>query len=351
MAKNTLRKILLLILSFPFLAIALQGQQQKSVPKVRAYQIEQLPFYDTIEALGSLKANESVNIASLVTDKIEKIHFNDGEKVKKGQVLIEMIRDEEQAKLDEAKSLYEEAKSQYERTQGLIGKGAISESSYDERKSVYETAKAKMEQWQYQLNDRVLRAPFDGMVGLRDISVGSFVSSGDTLTTLDDLSVMKLDFNLSSTFLSEIKKDLRITAVSKSFPGTEFTGTIYSIGTRIDPQTRSFNVRALIPNPDDKLKPGLLMKVFIQSNERETLLLPESAILNEGQKHYVYKITEQEGKKIAQKTFVEIGGRKLGVVEITDGLKNGDIVITHDGFKIKNLQEVSPELESLEGNQ
>lgn len=310
---------------------------EKPVPVIAA-SAEPRDFSDRVEALGTLRANESVSLTASVTETISALHFNDGDRVEQGQLLVEMTSAEEHALLEEARVRVAEAERQYERVKRLAKQRSASESLLDERKRDLDTAGALLVALESRLADRLVRAPFDGVLGLRNISPGALVEPGDLITTLDDDSVMKLDFAVPSVFLPDLRPGLRITARARAYGDRDFEGEISSIDSRVNPSTRSIQVRALIPNPDRVLKPGVLMQVELLRNPRRSPAVPEEAILQKGTEHFVMVIVD--GDKV-QRTPVSIGARLPGVVEIRGGLTAGDLVITHGNDKVRPGQQVT----------
>ena len=309
--------------------------------QVVAAEAEIKQLFDRVEALGTLRANETVEITSSVTDLITAIHFGDGQTVKKGYILAEMTSTEEHAQLEEEVSRREEALKRYERVVTLIARGAVSQAQLDERERELETAEARLRAIESRLQDRLIKAPFSGVVGLRNISLGALVEPGDLITTLDDISVMKLDFNVPSLNLATLKQGTPVEAVSPAFPSRIFSGSVSSIDSRIDPVTRSIVVRAIIDNSDGLLKPGLLMSVVLMKNERNALIIPEEALIPRGEKNVVLLIDETTSPAVAEQRPVVIGGRRVGEVEILKGLKPGDRVLSHGTLKVRPGQEIS----------
>ncbi len=314
------------------------AQQPTPVIAVQA-KIKQL--YDRVEALGTLRANESVEITASVTDTITAIHFVDGQAVEAGSVLAEMTNSEEHALLEEEISRREEALKRYQRVVSLVARGAVSQAQLDERMRELETAEARLRAIESRLQDRLIKAPFSGVVGLRNISLGALVEPGDVITTLDDVSVMKLDFNVPSVYLATLKQDTPIQAVSPAFPDRRFTGVVSSIDSRVDPVTRSIVVRALIDNRDGLLKPGLLMAVELLKNQRDALMIPEGALIPAGTENVVLLVDETKSPAVAERRGVVIGTRRAGEVEILEGLQAGDTVITHGTLKVRPGQVIS----------
>lgn len=292
------------------------------------------PFSDRVEALGTLLANESVDLAARVTEIITSVDFTDGQRVKRGTVLVTMQRDEARALLDEATFTTEEARRQYERTEQLSNQGAASTAQLDEARRVYETARARQLAIQSRIEDLTITAPFDGVVGLRNISVGTLVQPGDLITTIDDDSVMRLDFSVPSTFLPVLIPGTPIQARSRAFGDRQFDGEIRSVSSRVDPVTRTVVVRAELPNPELLLKPGLLMSVELKANERETVVIPEEALLPTGRRNFVMLVEDGAEGPLARRTEVTIGARRVGEVEILEGVTAGQTVVTHGGLRV-----------------
>jgi membrane fusion protein (multidrug efflux system) len=326
-----------LVLMLVSIAAVLEAAEAPGPVPVIAAEVRRDQFVDRVEALGTLKANESVSVTANVTETVSAIHFDDGERVEKGQVLVEMTSAEEHALLEEAQARVAEAERQYDRVKSLVAQRSASESLLDERKRDLDTARALLVAIESRLADRLIKAPFAGVLGLRNISPGALVEPGDLITTLDDVSVMKLDFAVPSVFLTDLEPGLRIATKARAYGERTFAGKIRSIDSRVDPVTRSIQVRALIPNPDRTLKPGVLMQVELLRNPRETLVIPESGLLQQGRDQFVLLVGE--GGTVERRQ-VRAGARRPGEVEIVDGLTAGDKVITHGNDKVRPGQRV-----------
>jgi membrane fusion protein (multidrug efflux system) len=183
-----------------------------------------------------------------------------------------------------------------------------------------------------QLNDTIIRAPFAGRVGLRNISIGSYVSPGTVITTLDDTSVIKLDFSVPEVFLAALQEGLAISARTSAYPEVEFKGKVSSIDSRLDPVSRAIVVRARIDNKDGRLKPGMFMTVKLMRADSAALMLPEEALVPEGNKKFVFVV--RDGK--AMRTEIETGRRRPGEVEVTAGLAEGDVIVTEGTQKVRD---------------
>lgn len=298
-----------------------------------------------IEALGTLKANESIQVTSNITKKITKINFDDGQRINKGDVLVELASTEEQALLNEARFNSDDAHKQYLRVKSMLASNAASQSLLDQRLSEYEAFRARYLAIESRLDELKLSAPFRGVVGLRHVSVGALVTPGDIITTLIDDSKMKLDFSVPAIHLRSLRIGLPITAKSGALGGKSFTGVISGIDNQIDPVTRSIKVRALLPNEQLDLKSGMLMRVDLYADQREVLVISESALVPLGSNNFVFVIQNENSTTLAERRPVTIGQRLHGEVEILSGLNENEQIITHGVQKIRAGQEVMIQLE------
>ncbi|MDX5364504.1 MAG: efflux RND transporter periplasmic adaptor subunit [Pseudazoarcus pumilus] len=312
------------------LAAQAQGTQVIVAP------VREMRLSDNIEALGTLRANESADLTATTTNTIADIRFEDGQRVSAGDVLVVMNTREQQAERAEAVAALEEARRQFERVQDLARRGTASAALLDQRRRELETARARLDAVDARLRDRRIVAPFDGVVGLRNVSVGSLLTPGMVVTTLHDDSVMKLDFTVPELFLSEVMPGLQVEARSRAYPDERFRGEVVSVSNEVDPVTRAFRVRALLPNAERRLRPGMLMTLSLAGRERDALLVPEEALLTRGREHSVFVVTAQGEAQRAQQRAVRIGIRVPGAVEVVDGLQAGEQVVTHGAFRLED---------------
>jgi membrane fusion protein (multidrug efflux system) len=322
------RLILVLLLLIPSSSLA-----QKAATPVFVAPVQKLAFFDEVEALGTLKSRHNVNLTTTVTERITAINFEDNQRVKKGDVLVVMDTAEERAELAEERSRLENAQRQIERLEPLVQRGAASRSGLDDQRREMATAEARIQAIRSRINERRLVAPFDGVVGIRDISVGALAQPGTQIVTIDDDRVMKLDFAVPEVFLSTLKVGISIEAESKAYPDRFFTGTIASVNSRIDPLTRSIQARALLDNQDGLLKAGMLMRVLLQKEPRMALVIPEEALIVRGDETAVMVIVPGD-PATGRRQVVEIGNRRKGEVEIISGLQEGQQVVTHGGLRL-----------------
>ena len=213
----------------------------------------------------------------------------------------------------------------------------------------YDIARARLRAVESRLADRLIRAPFDSVVGLRQISVGTLLTPGTAVATLHDDSRMKLDFSVAELQLSKIAPGQPVIARSRAYPGTVFEGEVSVVDNEVDPVTRSIRVRAILPNPDHLLRPGMLMTVEVAASQRQALVIPEEALLPQGGQQFVMLAVDGDAGLVAEKRQVRIGQRQPGQVEITDGLEAGERVITHGNFRVQAGQAVRVEAEQQLG--
>lgn len=278
---------------------------------------------DRIEAIGTTRANDSVEITARVSNVVTRITFDEGAIIKKGSVLVELESTEARANLAEAEADLVEIRTQYDRSQELIRNNVISQSVLDQQYSQVRAAEARVAAARAVLADHTLRAPFDGRVGLRRISIGSLVTPGTVITTLDQISEMKLDFSVPESYLATLAPGQVVNARSVAYPDELFTGVVDSIDTRVDPVTRTVTVRAKIANEEGRLRPGMFMVVVLQKNPRDALVVPELALVPEGDRKFVFVVQDD----IAMQRQVETGTRVPGAVEITGGLEPGEEIV------------------------
>jgi membrane fusion protein, multidrug efflux system len=289
-------------------------------------------FAHEVEALGTLRANESVDITAKVADRVAAIHFDEGQQVRKGDVLVELDNTEARADLAAAEAAASDSRSQYKRSQELFQTKALSEAQLDQLQATLLANEARVAAARSRLADRVITAPFNGRVGLRNVSLGGLVNPGAVITTLDDLSVVKLDFAVPEVFLSTLQPGLTVEARSTAYPNESFAGRVASVATRIDPTTRSVTIRALIDNRAGQLRPGMFMTVKLVRSEGEALMLPEQAIVPENEQHYVYVVADGR----AHKREVKLGRRRPGEVEVLQGLTADDGVVVDGTLNLRD---------------
>lgn len=293
---------------------------------------------DTLEALGTARANESVTLTAKVSETVRKVGFDSGDVVRAGDVIVDLSSGAQLAGLEEARASFQESERQLARSQELAQTKIISESQLDTQRSTRDAAKARMDVVRAQLSDRVITAPFDGVLGLRRVSPGSLVTPGTAIATLDDISVIKLDFSVPERYLALLSKGQDIAAHSETYPDRDFAGKVASVDSRVDPVTRSVTVRANVPNPDRLLRPGMLLAVRLYQAPRQAIVVPEIAVIQVGTEAFVYRVSKDW---IAERVKVSLGARRRGEVEITAGLAAGETIVTEGSVKLREGSRVA----------
>jgi len=312
------------------------AQTDPAVTKVVTHVATPQRLLDEIEALGTARANESIEIRPRISSIVTRVAFTEGQLVREGDLLIELENNEVRAGLAVAEAALSESRSTYNRSESLASTQAISASSLEQLRAAMQVNEAQVAAARARLENTVIRAPFTGRVGLRRVSPGGFVDTSTVITTLDDTDIIKLDFSIPETFLTVVAGGMNIAAQSLVYPGRTFTGTVESIDTRLDPVARSVQVRAILENPDGALKPGMFLTVDLQRDRGEVLVAPEEAIVPERDEQYVFQVVD--GKAV--KRQVTLGRRVPGLVEITGGISAGALLVTEGTHKIRDGSEV-----------
>ncbi len=290
-----------------------------------------------IETVGTLLARQSVEITSKASGQVEAVLFEAGRRVAAGDPLVRLDAAIERANLAEAKALRDDAKGQFERARQLVASRAVTEARLDELRAALAVAEARVEAAETRLADRVVRAPFAGVVGLAEVDVGARVNDDKVLTRLDDTAVVDLEARIMEPFFGLIRRGQPATATGAAFPGETFRGEVAAIDTRVDPVARSFRVRVALPNPDGRLVPGLFMVGRITVDERaDAVLVPEEAVVPEGRQTIVFRVRDG----IAERVSVTLGQRRVGEVEVLEGLSAGDLVVTAGVQRVRDGRPV-----------
>jgi membrane fusion protein (multidrug efflux system) len=316
-------------------------KRPRPIPNVVVAKAAIMTIRDEVEALGTGKAYESIIVTSKIAEIVTQINFEDGDLVEKGALLVQLRNDEHKAKVAVTEIKLVENLREFDRISSLVISKTIAELERDRLQSLIDTTRAEVQQAKASLNDRTIKAPFAGRLGLRQVSVGSLVTPGEKISTLDDVSKIKLDFSVPERFIQELQPGKLVEARAVAYPDSLFKGVVTSIDSRVNPDTRAVVVRAVLPNDDYKLLPGMLMKVRLIKQSRQALLLPEAAIIPIQNKHYVYVVNAEN---IVKQQQVTLGTRTRGWVEITDGLEVGQQVITRGILKVRPGDNVQVEL-------
>ncbi len=301
-----------------------KGNKRASQPAaIIAAEVAPHDFADRIEAIGTAFSNESAELAATVTGTVQQIAFEEGTQVKAGTVIVTLRDDEQQATLSEASR-------SYERYSSLVKNNAAAVAQKEEERARMQVAKA-------QLRDRQIVAPFDGVLGLRRVSLGDVVSAGTLITTIDDIDPIKLEFTVPEAFIPVLKVGMPVEALTQAYPSRVFKGNVTVLDTRVDPVARAIIVKAVIPNPEGELRAGMLMTVSLIKNQRQALAIPEEGLNPIGQEQQVM-VVDAENKVKTRK--VTIGERHAGYVEIRAGLQQGEKIVLEGGSSLREGQPV-----------
>lgn len=286
-----------------------------------------------VTSLGTALANESVQIVTNTSDYLTALHINEGQRVEKGQLIAQLNDLEERARVAELSASLLDQKRQLDRVKNLAKTQATAQSLLDEQQTRVNTTQAQLDAVKARLNEMTIRAPFSGVLGLRQVSEGAYLTSGTVLTTLDDLNLIRLEFSVAEYYLAQLKPGMAVNSSSVAYPGKVFTGQIKAIDTRLDPVTRSVKVHALVPNEQLELRPGMLLNVGVTLDELQALQISEKAIVPLQNKHYVFVVNKDNS---VTQTEVQLGQRMPGLVEIMSGLSSGDEVVIEGTTKIRS---------------
>lgn len=299
---------------------------------VIATRVEPRRFTDQFTGLGNARANESIEVASRISSVVERIGFEEGETVKAGQLLLELDHDELEADVAMAEAALQKTRSQFERRQGLAATRVISELEIEELQAEVRIAEAELRAARARLDKAFIRAPFSGVVGLRLVSIGDLVGPETLITSLDDMSTIKLAFTVPETFLATVRKGTPIEARSEVYPDEQFLGEVSIVDPRVDQATRSVTVIARLPNADGLIKPGMFLTVDLQRERDGVLLVPEQALAPRQGRQYLF--TVEDGTAVEKE--VQLGARAPGLAEIKAGLAPGMLVITEGTQKVRD---------------
>lgn len=336
-----------------------QQVQQFSAPQppinVSAERSVKLPWQSRLPAIGSLKAFQGVDLTVEASGTVQDVLFLSGEKVKQGQPLIQMDSDVERATLATAEAELSLARVEFERGRSLVSRQNISKSEFDRLSSELQAAIGKVAQLKALMDKKRIIAPFSGTIGIRQVDVGDFLSSGTTIATLQDLNTLFVDFFLpeQSAPLLAVGQKVRVSVAA--YPGEYFEGDIAALNPKVEESTRNLQVRAVLPNPEGKLLPGMFANLeVLLPGDTERVVVPESAITYTLYGNSVYVINEktnaegqpekgQDGQPqlVVERRFVETGERRDGKVVILKGLQAGEQVVTSGQLKLDNGSHVA----------
>jgi membrane fusion protein (multidrug efflux system) len=291
------------------------------------------PIQRRLTAVGSLRSNESVVVRPEIAGRIAEFKFDEGQRVKKGDPLVLLDDTVWRAAVEQAQAALWLAQSNYARAVDLLNRKAGTTKARDEAMAELRADQASLELAKARLDKTVLKAPFDGVVGLRKASVGDFIDVGKDIVNLEQIDPLKVDFRVAEVYVGAVKPGQNLQLGVDAFAGDRFDGEVYAIDPLIDESGRSILLRARLPNQDGRLRPGMFARISLVLNEREDAIqVPEQALVPQGQDQFVFKVVD--GK--AAFTKVKVGIRRDGMAEIVEGLSPGDQVVTAGQLKIRD---------------
>ncbi len=304
---------------------------------VTTVEVQPQPWSDTIEALGTVTARESVDVTAKVSETVQRVHFDSGDEVAAGAVLVSLSGQQQQAALGAAEAEAEEADRLLRRQQELASQQLIARASLDTQRAIRDAARARVQEIRANLGDRTIRAPFAGVLGIRQVSPGALVTPGTVIASLDDVARVYVDFPVPESQLAQLASGQELTGTSSAYPGRTFEGEVSIVDARIDPATRAVTVRGDFPNPDRALRPGMLMRVTLVRPSRQALLVPEISVVQVGNDSYVFRVKDDG---TVERADVEVGARRGGQAEVVRGLEAGDRVVVDGTGKLRPGQAV-----------
>ena len=288
---------------------------------------------EQVESVGTARAREAVTVTSRVSGIVVAIHFAEGQMVKAGEVLVELDRSAQVAAYDRARAAADDARTRLARARQLRATQSVPEAQIDQLEAALRQAEAQVREAQARSEEMKIIAPFSGRVGLRQVSLGALIQPGTAITTLDDLSRIRVEFAVPEVFVARLALGQPVVATSPAFGARTFVGEVTAIDTRIDPATRSIRAIAEFDNPDETLRPGLFLNIVLTLAERPSaLLVPEEAIDPVGDRAYVYAV--RQGRAVRQQ--VKLGTRLPGEVEILEGLAPNEEVVVRGLQRLRN---------------
>ena len=302
---------------------AAQGGGERPASAVNTMLPQMDMVRDVVNAVGSLKALNAVELTTEVSGRVVELNLETGRRVEQGEVLLRLDDRQARADLQVIEAQLADARRQFERAQRLRSNNSISQSQVDELRTAVDVAEAQRQSARVRLENHRIEAPFAGVVGLSDISVGAYITAGTSVTTLDATDRMELGFSIPERFLGQVSRGQQVRGASPAYPDQTFSGQLVELGSRISELSRSLPVRALIDNPDGLLRPGQFMSATLTLRERQALVIPEQAVMIRGDEQYVFVAEDGAARRVS----VNLGSRMPGFVEVSKGLSQDDPVI------------------------
>ncbi|MGB7503320.1 MAG: efflux RND transporter periplasmic adaptor subunit [Azonexus sp.] len=299
---------------------------------VEVAKIAAADFSDEASAVGNLKSNESVVMRPETPGRIAAVNFKDGAIVGKGAVLVTLDAAVQEAELQQARANLALAQSNHKRNQELLEKKFVTAQALDNSAATLKVQEAAVQLAEAKVGRMRIKAPFNGMVGLRNVSIGDYVKEGQDLINIEDIGTLRVDFKLPETYIGRVAKGQVVEVSTDALPGEQFKAVLDAVDPMVDQNGRAISSRARLDNASGRLRPGMFVRVRLLFGDRKNVLMaPEQAIVP-GAQPTVFKVVE--GKALATK--VKLGVRRAAQVEIIDGLAAGDVVVTAGQLKLRD---------------
>jgi len=325
--------VLSVFLLFTAAAPAQQPKQKPAGLPVKAAPVATGTVTHDVTAVGSLLADESVMIRPEVAGRVASVHFNEGQAVAAGARLVVLDAAEVRAQLEASRADERLTEQRAERAAELFKKSFISQQALEDAREAHKKATAQRQENESRVSKTEIRAPFAGIVGLRQVSAGAYLRAGDDIVRLDKIDLMKLDFRVPEVYLGKLRRDQPVAVRVDAYPGEQFAGRVYAVETTVDEKTRTVLLRGRVENRGARLRPGMFARVTLELGATaNAALIPEQAIVPRGGRNFVFRVVD--GRAVL--TEVELGARSPGQVEIVKGLKAGEQVVTDGQMKLQD---------------
>jgi membrane fusion protein (multidrug efflux system) len=303
--------------------VASESKRERSASKVNVVSPTTDLVTDSVSAVGSLRAKDQISLTTELSGRVAELNLNAGSRVTQGDLLLRLDDRQARANLQVAEAMLSDARRQLERAQSLKANNSVSQAQVDQLLTAADVARAQLAAAQTRLDNHRIEAPFGGVIGLNDISLGAYLSAGTEVATLDSTRAMELSFAISEKFLGQIRLGQSVDGHTPAYPDERFAGTLVELGTRINELSRTLPVRAVIENSDGRLRPGQFMAANLTLRQRKALIIPEQAVMIRGDETYVFVALDGVAKRVS----VQLGSRSPGIVEVVSGLSLEDQVV------------------------
>ncbi|HCX65959.1 efflux RND transporter periplasmic adaptor subunit [Parvibaculum sp.] len=311
-----------------------QGEQGGfPIPVVEVVEASKEEVDLKVSALGTLQADQAITVKPEITGIVTSIDFTDGSRIEEGDTIITLDDRDLKARLMQSEARLTLTRANYQRAERLLKRGSGTARARDEALNDFKSAEAEVAATKAALDKATIKAPFSGIIGLRQVSLGQYLTAGDPIATLADVDNLRIDFQVSEVFLTEVGEGQEVNVTFDALPGQIYKGVVSAVDPVVSVDGRSISVRAIIQNVDGKLRPGLFGRVEIVTDTRRSIMLPEAAIVTTPTgERAVFKVVDGH----AQMSPVTIGTRIPGEVEILSGVEDGETVIVSGQLKVQN---------------